>query len=228
MLSIHLAVDEGEALVAKAPDEGDEGRLRRVVLPAEHGLAEEHAAQGDAVESADELAGAPDFRGVGVAQAVELDIGLDHGLGDPGAVLAGPGRGGAGSDHGGEVAVQAELEPPPPKDPPHRLRDVELLGEEDESRVGAMPEDGVALGEPGEYAPLVGREEEARGEVAADADDAPLVRRRGIGEGKVRFLAQVGEGRLASPSVSARQGLYLDLGRGARRESRAARASAFG
>src|SRR5579859_852948 len=70
MGSRHLRVDDGKAPARDALGQPDEGHLRRVRLPGEHRLSEEHAAERDAVEPPGELAFEPGLDGVRVAHSV--------------------------------------------------------------------------------------------------------------------------------------------------------------
>ena len=49
VLRILLAVDKRKSPGAQASDEMDQGKFRRIAAVAEHGLAEEHAADRDTV-----------------------------------------------------------------------------------------------------------------------------------------------------------------------------------
>lgn len=79
-----LGIEQDVAASSEVFDEFDEAGLGGVGLPAEHGLAEERAADADAVESADESAVLPGFDGVCVSASVELGVDADDGGGDPG------------------------------------------------------------------------------------------------------------------------------------------------
>ena len=62
--------------------------LRRVAGAREHALAEEGAAQADAIEPADEVAVLPDLDAVAVAEFVQPDIEIADALVDPGVITA--------------------------------------------------------------------------------------------------------------------------------------------
>src|SRR5689334_3222154 len=64
----HLAIDHPEAPALKLPRQQDQRDLGRVAAPAEHRLAEEHAAERDAVESAGQFLATPRFDRMGVPE----------------------------------------------------------------------------------------------------------------------------------------------------------------
>lgn len=66
----HLAVDQDEAPVAQLADQRREADFGGVVGAAEHGLAEEQLAHGQAVEAANQLLAIPDFHRVSQAALV--------------------------------------------------------------------------------------------------------------------------------------------------------------
>ncbi|MNL31910.1 hypothetical protein D3C87_1537260 [compost metagenome] len=90
------------------PHQCGKAEFRGVVSEAEHGLAEKQLAHRQAVESAHQFVPVPHFHRVRVATPVQFDVGVLHGLGDPGAVGVIPGRG-TGADDGGEVLVKGHL-----------------------------------------------------------------------------------------------------------------------
>src|SRR6202008_4919984 len=75
----------------------------------EHALAEEGAAEGDAVESADQRVAVVDLDAVAVAPLVELTIEAVDAPVDPGARAARP-RFGAAIEHAVEIAVDGDGE----------------------------------------------------------------------------------------------------------------------
>lgn len=82
-------------------DEGDFGGAGDEV---EHGFAEEGGAEADAVEASGELAVAPDFEGMGVAEVVEGEVAADDGFVDPGILPLG-----AVAHDGFEGGIQPDL-----------------------------------------------------------------------------------------------------------------------
>ena len=105
-----LAVDQGKAVGGQQVHQCGEGALGGVGPAGEHGLAKEHAADGDAIEAGNELAVFTDLQGVGQPSLVQRRVGSLDGGGDPGAVLAGTGLC-AGSHHVGKGRVERDLPP---------------------------------------------------------------------------------------------------------------------
>ena len=99
---VHLTVDDAERPPLELRDEMDERELRGVGHAREHRLAEERAADRNAVQAADKIAVNPGLDRVRVAGVVEGAVGLDHLIGDPRAGLARPRRG-ARLHHVGET-----------------------------------------------------------------------------------------------------------------------------
>ncbi|MNP25105.1 hypothetical protein D3C76_1178980 [compost metagenome] len=108
MVGRHLAVDKHEAGVSQVVDQGHEADLGGVVGVAEHRFAKEQLAHGEAVQAPDQFAVLANFDRMSDAAAVQLAVGVAHGVGDPGAVSV-VARRGAGGDHGREVGVEADL-----------------------------------------------------------------------------------------------------------------------
>src|SRR5205814_10664993 len=124
-----LAVEPRRAALAEMLDQEEQRELRGVGGAVEHRLAGEEAARVDAVEAADELLAVPDLDAVDVAGFVEARVGRDDALVDPGAVLVGARRAGAGADDGAEVAVDRVGEIAPFHRLAQRAPDVELVEE---------------------------------------------------------------------------------------------------
>lgn len=72
---------------------------------AEHRLAAEQRALRHTVHTADQLALLPDFHRMGVAEKMQLQIGVQHLRTNPGAFMWPMG---AGSDHCGKVMVEGD------------------------------------------------------------------------------------------------------------------------
>ena len=60
----HLAVDQLATALLQGSDQADEAGFRGIAPAAEHGLAEEHPTQGNAIESAHQLVAFPDLHRV--------------------------------------------------------------------------------------------------------------------------------------------------------------------
>ena len=85
MTGDELAVEQGKAAHLQPRDEMGEGNLGGVARPAEHALAEEGAAQRDAIEATGQPVIVPHLDRMGMAAAVEceaggLDLAIDPGL----------------------------------------------------------------------------------------------------------------------------------------------------
>src|SRR5690606_40288063 len=161
-----LGVEEDEPARAEAFDEVDEGHLRGVAAAAEHALAEERAAEGDAVEPTREHGPplplvVPALDGVREAAPVEPRERRGDLAGDPGGRAARRG-GGAGADDGLERRVRRHAVPPLPDDAGHGTGDVERLQREDGTGARGVPVDPVAVAgvRPGEEALAGGVEDE--------------------------------------------------------------------
>jgi hypothetical protein len=90
MLGVHLTIDQRHPPMVEVLYEGHKRYFARVARMGKHGLAKERASQGHAVKPSDENTPIISFHTVGEARAVEMEVGLDHVIGDPGALLVGP------------------------------------------------------------------------------------------------------------------------------------------
>ena len=159
-----LGVEEGEAALAQALDEGVEGDFRGIGFPMEHRFAEESAADGNAVEATGEMAVVPGFDGMGEAAAVKLAIALDDLFGDPGLIAVG-----AGAHDGFEGLVYADLERAVGENALEAVGDVEsIVKGDDRARVRLEPADLAVFHAHGEDAVEVALDEERRGNHAAE------------------------------------------------------------
>ena len=96
-------------MACEVATERHHGQFGAVIYAAEHGFAAEEAAKGETVESRQQLTVLPDLDGVGMAQAVQLPLGVDHGGAYPGAAGAATG-GGAGRYHLIEGIIDGNVE----------------------------------------------------------------------------------------------------------------------
>lgn len=113
MIGLHLHVKQFEALCAEMLDEvmeADFGSIGAAAVRAvEHRLAEESAAEREAVEPADELTVTIGSDAVGVSDLVHLGVGrIDVGI-DPCVAIAMT-RSGTGGDDFIEVYVKLDIE----------------------------------------------------------------------------------------------------------------------
>ena len=146
---LELAVDEGVAELLHEAGKHDEGNLRGAGDEREHAFAEEAAAQGNTVETANERIVLPYLDTHGIALVVQPDVGFLHLGTEPGAhaslaecstlvdyLLEG------GIDGDAQLAATDLVELLS-----HGVGDVNLVGEDDEALHGAPPLDvGFACG----------------------------------------------------------------------------------
>ncbi len=163
-----LRVEEGEAALAEAVDEGDEGDLGGVADAVEHGLAEKGAADGDAIEAAGEVTFVPGFDGVGGAALVEAAVEGGDAGGNPGAFAAV----GATGDDVVEGVVNADFELVLADGLAEGAGDVEAIEFKDAAGIGAVPEDAAVRIGHGEDAGLVAEQDEIRGDAIRHAAHA--------------------------------------------------------
>src|SRR5262249_9720094 len=104
VISHELSVEQLEAAGAQTRDQVDEGDLGRVAHAVEHALAEEGAAERDAVEPTDQSIVFEDLNAVAVAAAGKLTIKDAEPRSDPRTLTPGL-RLGAAVQHAVEVAV---------------------------------------------------------------------------------------------------------------------------
>ena len=89
MIGDELGVEEPIAAGPEPRHQVDEGDFRRIAGMVEHALAEEGAAEADAIEAADQLAVLVHFNGVAVAALIELAVQIADARVDPGAAAPG-------------------------------------------------------------------------------------------------------------------------------------------
>jgi hypothetical protein len=129
-----LRVQENELSLAQMFHEGEQGDLGGVPDVVKHRLAEEGAANRDAVEATGEPAVLPRLNRVGVAELVETSIAFDDLIIDPRlrtsrALLHDLGKGNVDPDFEGFFS----------DDPLKSLRDVEFLERKDRARIRGKP-----------------------------------------------------------------------------------------
>lgn len=146
---LELTIDEGVAELLHEAGKHDEGNLRGARDEREHAFAEEAAAQGDTIETANERFALPDLDTGGIVQFVQTDVGFLHVGAEPGAhaslaecstlvdnLLEG------GIDGDAQLAATDLVELLS-----HGVGDVNLVGEDDKALHGAPPLDvGFACG----------------------------------------------------------------------------------
>ena len=107
MIGDELRVEQPVAAGLEPRHQMHERDLGSVARAMEHALAEERAAEADAVEAADQFVVLIDLDAVAMAEVVELAIERADARVDPGAGAAGL-RLGAAVEHGIEVAVDRD------------------------------------------------------------------------------------------------------------------------
>ena len=167
-----LPIEQGEPPAGQPRIQGRQRRAAGLGLQAEHALAEEGATQGHSVETAPQLAIPPRFDAVGMARAVQGQVGLPHLRRDPGAVLAGAGHLGAVPDHRLEGRVEAGLEGLVPQAPAGAGGEVQVAGPQQGPLWRGPPEQRILLTEPREDAAAIGLQEPGHREVPADGQKA--------------------------------------------------------
>ena len=132
MIGHELAVEQAEAADLQPRHQPGQSDLRGVARVREHALAEEGAAEADAVEAADQRLTLPHFDRMGVAAGMELGIALlDLGV-DPGVVARG-----AGADHLSEGPVARHGEAIGAQRLPERARQMKAV-ERDDRALGRL------------------------------------------------------------------------------------------
>ena len=138
MLGHELGVEQREAAALQPRHQMHQRDLAGVGLAAEHALAEERAAERDAVEAADQLAIQPGLDRVGVAHDVQLAAQVEDGVVDPGLPAAGR-RLRAARHHILEGAVGGDLEGPLENRLPEAAGHVKIVERQDAARIRVDP-----------------------------------------------------------------------------------------
>jgi len=106
--------------------------------------------------AAHEIAIEISFKRMSVAPMVQVYVGVDHILGDPGSRLTGPRNSGARSDNGGEIGVDADFEFIRFDEALKAFGSPKTSWVENHSWIRGEPKDGLVVRVPGEDAPHVG------------------------------------------------------------------------
>ena len=189
-----LAVNEGEAEGVEGLHKKDESQLRGIGVLAKHAFAEKHIAEAEAIEAAHQFFFEEGLHAVCEAQVVQLYIGVLHFSRQPGALLSGPGGGGAGINNLLKAAVDPKVEGVAVELFLKAFGNVEGVGLQHKARVRAMPQNGGALVIPGENALAIGRQQAPGAQIPPHGENAvgggPL--RRGKLK-RVRTQTAIGE-----------------------------------
>src|SRR3546814_516172 len=84
---LDLCIDQRPVPLPQAMGEGGQGDLGAAAGGGEHAFAEEHPADGNAIDAADQAPVVVGLHAVGMAEPVQRHVGVAHGRGDPGAAL---------------------------------------------------------------------------------------------------------------------------------------------
>ena len=164
-----LTVDKSAPEFAKPGGEVDEGELRGVGNQREHALTEEEIVDDDTIESTHYFLPVPYLDTGGEAFMMEIGVGLDHFGTEPGALILIAVLGsGAVLDDGFEVGVEADSVLVLLHELTHGMTDVYLVGEDDKTVEGTVPEGLwlLLIGVPREIAIEVAQYEAVDTEVA--------------------------------------------------------------
>jgi len=175
---LELAIEQAEPACAQPRDEVRQRDLRCVGGAADHALAEERAAEREAVEPADELAAVPAFDRMREPHRVE-------GLEDAFDAVVDPRFGAARDAFGAELddslerGVDGDLEPVGRDCLAQRARELETVERQDGAAARLDPIDagGVAAVGHREYADRIGTEHDLRIEDVAHAASVCSIRR---------------------------------------------------
>ena len=196
---------ERDAKALQLRNERDQRDLRRIRLVREHRFAEEHAPERDAVEAADEPPVAPALDRVRIAPPVQLAIRIDHLRRDPGAALPLPRRARARADDRAEVGVDARLERAGAHPLAQRARHAELRDVQHHARIGAPPQDRLAVRVPRKDALAIGGDDALGRQVRAGGQQAVGLGERGLERRKGRLRRKPRDQR-GPPGSSRRRG----------------------
>lgn len=163
MIGLKLAIEQGEAAGLQSRDQPGERDLRGVGGATDHALAEKSAAQGEAVEPADQPIAVPAFDRMGMAEAMERDERLLDRVIDPGfGTIAGRLR--AEGDDRFERGVGGDAETIGGDRLAQRTRKAESVKRQDRPFLGLDPINPGSLAVIGhrEHADRIGAEHELR------------------------------------------------------------------
>ena len=155
MRRLLLTVNQRHVPLLQHFDQVHECHLRGVGEAREHRLAIKHSTDGDAIQSARQLAIEPRFNRMRIAVSMQPGVGVDHRGGDPGTEPA-IARRRASFDHVAEGAVDGDIEVSPANRPSQRARDFEFVDEEHHARIGRPPENRLTFVVPGKDSMPVG------------------------------------------------------------------------
>lgn len=165
----YLAIDDAVAYAVKPMGEEYQCEFRPIGHKRKHTFAYKASAHGDAVEPAHELVVAIHLHARSVAQFVKFGILLNHCVAQPSTfIIYSVVASAAIVNYALEIGVYRKREFIFVEDGAHRVRDVNLFGENHKTLHRAKPQNGtLAEGEPRKYTMAVGENEAVDREVAA-------------------------------------------------------------
>ena len=134
-----LAIKQFRARSPQGRHQPGQRHLGRVVHPAEHAFAAEHAGEAHAIEPANQPSVRPGLDRMGVSDRVQLAVAFADAPADP-AFLRIRARRGAGVDHRIERGVARHREAPAPQRARQRARQVEPVERQDRPHAWLHPE----------------------------------------------------------------------------------------
>lgn len=176
MSGVLLAVNPLDVILQTKPDQGCQRQFGAIGYAGEHRLPEHGTPQVDAIQARLQLAIHPGLHAVGDAHFVQLNISLDHVFGDPGALLLWARAAGAGPHDSFKLSVESDFEAALrtktgqglPQAAPHP----KALSGEHHAGIGAPPQDGLTIAEPGKDTVLVGSNQGCWTEVGASCQQS--------------------------------------------------------
>ncbi len=162
----YLAVDGQPGMASSYLYEMGQGHLGGVAHAAEHRFAKKHRSESHAVKATRQFIFQPALYGMGVPQAVEAAVGVDHRLVDPGSFPSFQPDAGALTDHPLKGEIASDAEPAAAQGAPQAAGTVEFVGKEDTAGIWSPPEDRLAGRVPGKDSLPVGEEQAFGREIA--------------------------------------------------------------
>ena len=167
VVGMHLAIQQPETALMQRRAQSGERRLGGIGAPAEHGFPEKDLAYDDAIQSPRQPFIIPTLHGQGLAEIMQMRVGLDDFGGDPGfgarMLLAR-----ATDNHLPEGLVTGNAVARLPQGLAQAAGDLDLVRLQYATRIGRPPQDGLSGAEPGEDAAAIGAEQSLGREIAAD------------------------------------------------------------
>jgi hypothetical protein len=135
----HLGVDKIKIPTLELLNENCKRHFRRVPFQMKHRFAEKGLAKRNTIESPGQFSAEPAFHGMGVSQAVKMDISLRHIFGDPGTTLTLSGNGRARAYHVFKCAIERDLKDSVLEGFAQAPRNFEIAELQDQARIRRPP-----------------------------------------------------------------------------------------